>query len=152
MGTPLPYLKEYAMRHFVRHYVEMVIVMFAGMAVLGLPAGWGMTAMGTSWDELQSDVPAAMFGAMALTMVVPMVAWMRLRGHGWRANGEMSLSMVLPTLGAIALLSTDAVEDVGALLLAEHVVMLLAMLGAMLLRPSEYATAAHPNAHAQVTA
>jgi hypothetical protein len=64
----------------------------------------------------------------------------------------MSLSMVLPTLGAIALLSTDAVEDVGALLLAEHVVMLLAMLGAMLLRPSEYATAAHPNAHAQVTA
>jgi hypothetical protein len=140
------------MRHFVRHYVEMVIVMFAGMAVLGLPAGWGMTAMGTSWDELQSDVPAAMFGAMALTMVVPMVAWMRLRGHGWRANGEMSLSMVLPTLGAIALLSTDAVEDVGALLLAEHVVMLLAMLGAMLLRPSEYATAAHPNAHAQVTA
>jgi hypothetical protein len=152
MGTPLPYLKEYAMRHFVRHYVEMVIVMFAGMAVLGLPAGWGMTAMGTSWDELQSDVPAAMFGAMALTMVVPMVAWMRLRGHGWRANGEMSLSMVLPTLGAIALLSTDAVEDVGALLLAEHVVMLLAMLGAMLLRPSEYATPAHPNAHAQVTA
>jgi hypothetical protein len=140
------------MRHFVRHYVEMVIVMFAGMAVLGLPAGWGMTAMGTSWDELQSDVPAAMFGAMALTMVVSMVAWMRLRGHGWRANGEMSLSMVLPTLGAIALLSTDAVEDVGALLLAEHVVMLLAMLGAMLLRPSEYATPAHPNAHAQVTA
>jgi hypothetical protein len=152
MDTPLPYLKEYAMRHFVRHYVEMVIVMFAGMAVLGLPAGWGMTAMGTSWDELQSDVPAAMFGAMALTMVVPMVAWMRLRGHGWRANGEMSLSMVLPTLGAIALLSTDAVEDVGALLLAEHVVMLLAMLGAMLLRPSEYATPAHPHAHAQVTA
>jgi hypothetical protein len=140
------------MRHFVRHYVEMVIVMFAGMAVLGLPAGWAMTAMGTSWDELQSDVPAAMFGAMALTMVVPMVAWMRFRGHGWRANGEMSLSMVLPTLGAIALLSTDAVEDVGALLLAEHVVMLLAMLGAMLLRPSEYAAPAHPHAHAQVTA
>jgi hypothetical protein len=140
------------MRHFVRHYVEMVIVMFAGMAVLGLLAGWAMTAMGTSWDELQSDVPAAMFGAMALTMVVPMVAWMRFRGHGWRANGEMSLSMVLPTLGAIALLSTDAVEDVGALLLAEHVVMLLAMLGAMLLRPSEYAAPAHPHAHAQVTA
>jgi hypothetical protein len=136
------------MRHFARHYVEMVIVMFAGMAVLGLPAGWAMTAMGTSWDELQSDVPAAMFGAMALTMVVPMVAWMRFRGHGWRANGEMSLSMVLPTLGAIALLSTDAVEDVGALLLAEHVVMLLAMLGAMLLRPSEYTG----HAYAQVTA
>jgi hypothetical protein len=135
-------------RDFARHYVEMVIVMFAGMAVLGLPAGWAMTAMGTSWDELQSDVPAAMFGAMALTMVVPMVAWMRFRGHGWRANGEMSLSMVLPTLGAIALLSADVAEDVGALLVAEHGVMLLAMLGAMLLRPSEYTG----HAHAQVTA
>jgi hypothetical protein len=135
-------------RHFARHYVEMVIVMFAGMAVLGLPAGWAMTAMGTSWDELQSDAPAAMFGLMAMTMVVPMVAWMRFRGHGWRANGEMSLSMVLPTLGAIALLSADVVQDVGALLVAEHVVMLLAMLGAMLLRPSEYMG----HAHAQVTA
>ena len=29
------------MRHFARHYVEMVIAMFAGMVVLGLPAGWG---------------------------------------------------------------------------------------------------------------
>jgi hypothetical protein len=81
-------------------------------------------------------------------MVVPMVAWMRFRGHGWRANGEMSLSMVLPTLGVIALLSADVVENVGALLVAEHVVMLLAMLGAMLLRPSEYMG----HAHAQVTA
>jgi hypothetical protein len=135
-------------RHFARHYVEMVIVMFAGMAVLGLPAGWAITAMGTSWDELQSDAPAAMFGLMAMTMIVPMVAWMRFRGHGWRANGEMSLSMVLPTLGAIALLSADVAEDVGALLVAEHGVMLLAMLGAMLLRPSEYTG----HAHAQVTA
>jgi hypothetical protein len=135
-------------RHFARHYVEMVIVMFAGMAVLGLPAGWAMTAMGTSWDELQSDAPAAMFGLMAMTMILPMVAWMRFRGHGWRANGEMSLSMVLPTLGAIALLSADVAEDVGALLVAEHGVMLLAMLGAMLLRPSEYTG----HAHAQVTA
>ena len=135
-------------RHFARHYVEMVIAMFAGMAVHGLPAGWGLTALGTSWGDLHTDAPAAMFGLMAVTMIVPMVAWMRFRGHGWRANGEMSLSMVLPTLGAIALLSADVVADVGALLAAEHVAMLLAMLGAMLLRASEYTG----HAHAQVTA
>ena len=135
-------------RHFARHYVEMVIAMFAGMVVLGLPAGWGLTALGTSWGDLHTDAPAAMFGLMAITMVVPMVAWMRVRGHGWRANGEMSLSMVLPTLGAIALLSADVVEDVGALLAAEHVAMLLAMLVAMLLRASEYTG----HAHQQVTA
>ena len=135
-------------RHFARHYVEMVIAMFAGMVVLGLPAGWGLSALGTSWGDLHTDAPAAMFGLMAITMIVPMVAWMRFRGHGWRANGEMSLSMVLPTLGAIALLSADVVEDVGALLAAEHVAMLLAMLVAMLLRASEYTG----HAHAQVTA
>ena len=130
-------------RHFVRHYVEMVIAMFTGMVVLGLPAGWAMSAMGTSWDALHTDAPAAMFGGMAVTMIVPMVAWMRFRGHGWRANAEMSLSMVLPTIGAIALLWADVVEDVGALLMAEHVVMLLAMLGVMLLRPAEYTGHAH---------
>ena len=135
-------------RHFARHYVEMVIAMFAGMVVLGLPAGWGLTALGTSWGDLHTDAPAAMFGLMAVTMIVPMVAWMRFRGHGWRANGEMSLSMVLPTLGAIALLSADVVEDVGALLAVEHVAMLLAMLVAMLLRASEYTG----HTHAQVTA
>ena len=135
-------------RHFARHYVEMVIAMFAGMVVLGVPAGWGLTALGTSWGDLHTDAPAAMFGLMAVTMIVPMVAWMRFRGHGRRANGEMSLSMVLPTVAAIALLSADVVEDVGALLVAEHVAMLLAMLGAMLLRASEYTG----HAHAQVTA
>ena len=135
-------------RHFARHYVEMVIAMFAGMAVLGLPAGWGLSALGTSWSDLHTDAPAAMFGLMAITMIVPMAGWMRFRGHGWRANGEMSLSMVLPTLGAIALLSADVVDDVGALLAAEHVAMLLAMLVAMLLRASEYTG----HAHAQVTA
>src|SRR4029453_4645621 len=105
MRYPPPVFGSHATRHFVRHYAEMVIAMFAGMVVLGLPAGWAMPAMGTSWDALHADAPAAMFGAMAITMIVPMVAWMRFRGHGWRANGEMSLSMVLPTLGAIALLS-----------------------------------------------
>ena len=81
------------MRHFARHYVEMVIVMFAGMAVLGMPAGLGDDGIGTSWDELVRRA-GAMFSGMAVTMVVPMVGWMRFRGHGWRANGEMSLSMV----------------------------------------------------------
>jgi len=102
------------MRHFARHYVEMVIVMFAGMAVLGLPAGWAMTAMGTSWGELQSDAPAAMFGAMAVTMVAWMVAWMRFRGHGRRANGELSLSMVLPMLGAMLLRASEYTSDAHA--------------------------------------
>ena len=86
---------------------------------------------------------------MAVTMTVPMVGWMRHRGHGWRANTEMSASMLVPTFGAIALLQADVVDDVGALLVVEHVAMLLGMLGAMLLRPTEY-THHHAEAHVEL--
>jgi hypothetical protein len=124
---------------FVRHYVEMVIAMFLGMAVLGVPAGWAMGTLGTSWSELHTSAPALMLLGMAVTMTVPMVAWMRYRGHGWQANTEMSVAMFLPTFAVIALLGGRLVEDIGALLLIEHVAMLLSMLAAMLLRPAEYA-------------
>ena len=125
-------------RHFVRHYFEMVAAMFLGMAVLGVPAGWAFGAAGTSWSELGSDAPGLMLLAMAATMTAPMVGWMRYRGHGWRANTEMSASMLVPTFAAIALLEASVVDDIGVLVVAEHVAMLLGMLGAMLLRPAEY--------------
>jgi hypothetical protein len=124
--------------HFIRHYVEMVVAMFLGMAVLGVPAGWALRAIGSSWSELNTDAPSLMLLGMAATMTVPMVGWMRYRGHDWRANAEMSASMVLPTFAAIAVLGAGLVEAVGTLLIIEHIAMLLAMLAAMLLRPAEY--------------
>jgi hypothetical protein len=130
-------------KHFIRHYVEMVVAMFLGMAVLGVPAGWAMGALGTSWAELHTDAPALMLFGMAVTMTVPMVAWMRYRGHGRRANTEMSASMFLPTFAVIALLWGDLVEDLGVLLVIEHVAMLVSMLAAMLLRPAEYTHGTH---------
>jgi hypothetical protein len=139
-------------KHFIRHYAEMVVAMFLGMGVLGLPAGWVMGALGTSWSQLHSEAPALMLFAMAVTMTVPMVAWMRFRGHGWRANSEMSASMFLPTFAVIGLLWAGLVEDIGVLLAIEHVAMLLSMLAAMLLRPAEY-TRQHGHAQlARVTA
>jgi hypothetical protein len=136
-------------RHFIRHYMEMVVAMFLGMAVLGVPAGWALGAVGSSWSELNSDAPALMLLGMAATMTVPMVAWMRYRGHGWRANTEMSASMVLPTLAAIGLLVAGVMTDIGALLVVEHVAMLLGMLSVMLLRPDEYSRH-HADAHTQL--
>jgi hypothetical protein len=133
-------------RHFVRHYVEMVVAMFLGMAVLGVPAEWALGAVGSSWSQLGDEL---MLVGMAFTMTVPMVGWMRFRGHGRRANAEMATSMLLPTLAAITLLVTDAVEDTGVLLVAEHVAMLAGMLVAMLLRRDEYT---HHHARAAVTA
>src|SRR3712207_6366637 len=105
--------------HFIRHYVEMVVAMFLGMAVLGLPAGWAMGALGTSWSELSDNAPALMLLAMASTMTVPMVGWMMYRGHGWRANAEMSASMFLPTFAVIGLLAADVQTDLGVLLIIE---------------------------------
>src|SRR5690242_17971654 len=123
------------MRHFIRHYVEMVIAMFLGMAVLGIPAGLLMSAFGTSWGELS---PELMFLSMATTMTIPMVGWMAHRGHGLRANAEMSASMFVPTFAVIGLLWAGALTDTGALMVIEHVAMLLSMAGVMLLRPAEY--------------
>ena len=137
-------------RHFIRHYAEMVAVMFLGMAVLAPPAGLALGAMDSSWADLRADAPALMLLLMAFTMTAPMVAWMRWRGHGWGANAEMAMSMIVPTLAVIALLGAGALTDVGTLLLAEHVLMLAGMFGVMLLRPAEYSASHH--AHEPATA
>ena len=129
-------------KRFVRHYLEMVVAMLAGMAVLGLPADRAMDAAGATSD-------AYMFLGMATTMTAGMVAWMLYRGHGWRANAEMSASMFVPAFAVIGLLWAEVMTDLGALMVIEHVAMLLAMAGVMLLRPAEYL---HHEGHAQVTA
>ena len=133
---------SHSTKHFVRHYVEMVVAMFAGMAVLSFPADRAMDAMGATSDEF-------MFLGMATTMTAGMVAWMIYRGHGWRANVEMSASMFVPTFAVIGLLWAEVMTDLGALMVIEHIAMLLAMAGVMLLRPAEYT---HQHGHAQVTA
>jgi hypothetical protein len=136
-------------KHFIRRYVEMVVAMFAGMAVLGAPFGWLLGATGSSWQELTDTAPALMFLAMATTMTVPMVGWMAYRGHGYRANAEMSASMFVPTFAVIGLLGADLVTDIGALLVIEHVAMLAGMLVVMLLRPAEHSRHGHAHTRAE---
>jgi hypothetical protein len=116
----------------------MVAAMFVGMIALGIPAGWLLGALGSGWAELRHDAPAAMLGLMAVTMTVPMSAWMYRMGHGWRPNLEMAGSMIVPTLGVVGLLAAGIVEDIGALLIIEHVVMLAGMFAVMALRPEDY--------------
>jgi hypothetical protein len=117
----------------------MVVVMVVGMEVLGAAVG------------LVADVNGGgpMLIEMGVTMTVPMVAWMRVRGHAWRPCLEMAASMVLLTLGTLALLGAGIVESSGALMVILHAVMLPAMLVAMLLRRDEYSGHHH---HRQVTA
>ena len=115
-----------AVLNFARHYVEMVVAMLLGMLVLGLPLA---TLLHAPEQELLT---------MAVTMTVPMVAWMRYRGHGWQPAGEMSAAMFVPTFVAIGLLWGGLVENEHTLLMIQHTAMFPLMFVAMLLRRSEY--------------
>jgi hypothetical protein len=132
----------------VRHFIEMVVAMFLGMVVLGEPAMLALGAAGVSSAELEADAPAVMLLGMGVTMTVPMVAWMRYRGHGWAPSNEMAASMLIPTAGAIGLLWAGLVDEIGTLLAIEHIVMLPAMLLAMLLRRDEYSAHGHKHGRA----
>ena len=129
--------------HFVRHYAEMVAAMLLGMLILGLPGEAVLRALGSSSAQLSDDAPALALLGMAAMMTVPMVAWMRHRGHAWRPNAEMAASMFLPTFGVITLMAGGVVTDFMTLMSLEHVVMLPSMLVAMLLRRDEYTGHAH---------
>jgi len=81
---------------FVLHFAEMWIAMTVGMALF-VPVRLALAAQGYAAlvDSASIDYEAW----MGIFMTVPMVVWMRLRGHGWRMGTEMAGAM----LGPIAL-------------------------------------------------
>jgi hypothetical protein len=123
---------------FLRHYGEMIIAMVLGMFVLGGALGGLLAAIGIDVSGWSTDAPELLLLGMAVTMSVPMVAWMRHRGHGWAPAWEMTASMFVPSVAAIALLWMGRVEDTDTLLAIQHVAMLPSMLAVMLLRLDEY--------------
>lgn len=138
MDTALVLDKAQATRHFTLHFFEMVLVMMVGMCVLGfgfrefhlLLFGSGFAA---AWDD---HVLLAAF-AMAFNMTVPMVLWMRYRGHTWARVGEMALAMNLPLVPALVIYGVGAIPAQGVLGI-QMILMIPAMLGAMLYRKDEY--------------
>ena len=115
----------HATGHAVRHFVEMVIAMVAGMILLG-----------PIWPhvghvELQCLI-------MATDMTVGMTAWMVYRRHPWRSIAAMDVTMFLPFIALFipywaGLISADAVFFGG------HLLMLPAMVVVMLRGPGVYA-------------
>ncbi len=124
---------------FARHYGEMVLVMFLGMAVLG---GLGSLVFAAGDSSLSDQSGAMQVTMMGLYMTVPMVAWMAHRGHTTAQNAEMAASMIVPTAFAAALASAGVVGDHAALVI-QHGIMLPAMLAVMLFRYDEYAHVHH---------
>ena len=119
------------LRPLARHYVEMVIAMFAGMIVLGgLRAALGLTV---PFEEQ----PGTAYLLMAIDMSIGMAAWMRYRGHGWAGTLEMCAAMFVP-LALMPLVSADLMGAMTFMTVA-HVVMLVAMLVVLLRRRDEHA-------------
>src|ERR1044072_4565904 len=117
-------IKTVMTRGFARHYAEMVTVMLVGMGVLVAPIHFATSA---AFPSLDAKDPSVMLAQMGLTMTLPMVPWMRWRGHGWMPCLEMTVAMVIPTGCAIALHQFEVVKDTAILMTIKHTVMFAAM-------------------------
>jgi hypothetical protein len=116
----------------------MVVAMLLGMFVLGFALALVLEAAGADVSNSEREAPALFLLGMAVTMTVPMVAWMSHRGHGWPACRDMTLAMFVPAFAAVGLLWADVATGVHGLMGVEHAAMFTLMFVAMLLRRDEY--------------
>jgi hypothetical protein len=126
---------------FLWHFVQMAVAMIVGMIVLGPVIA---LTNGAGFPYLNYTFPVTHLLAMALSMSVPMVAWMLYRGHGWERSAEMAGAMFVPSLLAIAVCSIGFLPQMQMLSLG-HELMWFAMLGLMLWRWTDYTQ--HVHAH-----
>ena len=120
---------------FLRHYLEMVAAMLAGMLVLGGAVRGVLALAGLAYPTRYPELVAL---EMAVDMSVGMVVWMRYRGHGWAATLEMvAAAMFAPLAVLLPLLWLGAIDG-DALLVLEHVAMLPLTFLVMLRRRAEY--------------
>ena len=78
---------------FVRHFVEMILAMVVGMALLDPFAQY----LFSSYANIDMFATPGLFApVMTLNMVIGMSVWMLFRRHGLRSIGEMSGAMFLP--------------------------------------------------------
>jgi peptidoglycan/LPS O-acetylase OafA/YrhL len=130
---------------FSLHFLQMLLAMMVGMPLLfslrsRIPASSSYTAAFVPGTNLH-DV------AMVVFMVIPMVIWMVLRGHGWRHSAEMAFAMSVPVAVAICLRLLGVGGSQPWLVGVSHLGMLLGMLIAMLYRRDHYTGKAHHVAH-----
>ena len=121
-------------RRFVRHFLEMVAAMVGGMVIFGglVSLFCSLTGHRDLFEHAGASAPI-----MATNMTVGMSLWMRHRGHGWAATGEMAAAMYAPLVVLLVPFWLGVLPG-SALLGAMHVLMLPAMGLAMLHRRDEY--------------
>jgi hypothetical protein len=122
---------------FLLHFGEMVLAMMVGMAVFGVVNSAILIPMGFVYLSA-SVYPQAYALAMAVSMTVAMVAWMRIRKHPWHLSAEMAGAMLVPTVLLIAVCWIGHLPST-VVLTGTHLLMVPAMLGVMLYRWRDYA-------------
>lgn len=125
---------------FVWHFVQMAVVMLLGM----LPLGFTLAALGQS--NLSARSPETYALAMMASMVVPMAAFMRIRGHSWERTAEMCGAMTVPSAALLAGSLLGLIPQKAALSITGGgmgIPMWAGMLGAMFFRWRDYAQHHH---------
>ena len=125
---------------FLLHLLEMLLAMQVGMVIFHLlenqiPTTSSLAPVADNGTVLHNVV-------MDIFMTVPMLAWMILRGHGWRHSLEMGVAMLAPVAVINLLCSLGAVEYLPWLAGASGPAMNLGMLAAMLYRRNHYSVKA----------
>lgn len=123
-----------AVRHSVLHLGEMFLAMMIGMAALDAVFSGILTVAGISYADVVDDAPTAVALILMFNMTVPMLLWMRMRGHETSEVSEMSVAMVVVGAMTVFLLWL-AVIDAAAICGVECGLMIPAMVAAMLLHP-----------------
>jgi peptidoglycan biosynthesis protein MviN/MurJ (putative lipid II flippase) len=130
-------------RSFLRHLLEMTAAMLLGMCILGMAfRGVHLAVFGSGFDEAWHDHTELAVFAMTFNMTLPMVLWMRHRGHNWERGGEMAAAMVVLALALVALYWVGMISA-HVVLPLEMAFMIPAMIAVMLYRIDEYAGYPH---------
>lgn len=119
---------------FIRHFLEMVVAMTVGMAVL-----WPLEVLVLGWLGWSGVLDRADLAALVLAtdMSIAMVLWMRYRRHSWVSTLEMCAAMYVPFIVFFVPFWLGALDG-DVVIWAGHVLMLPCMLAVMLRRRGEY--------------
>jgi flagellar biosynthetic protein FliP len=124
---------------FLVHFGEMALAMLLGMVALGIVNNAILVPRGFHLSQF----PEIYTLAMAFAMTVPMVAWMWIRGRGFRHSVEMAAAMFVPAAVCIGVCSLGFLPRT-TMLSWYHLMMWVAMLGVMLYSWNDYAGGSAP--------
>jgi hypothetical protein len=122
---------------FARHYLVMVVAMYAGMIVLNPVYSTAASRFGYAdpWVEL----PVLSSLVMAVNMTIPMALLMMRHGHATRPVTEMAAAMMVPTAAAAGLCGFGLLAS-DQLMTVAHLGMFPAMFLVMILHYRDYAS------------